>query len=119
MKQNQILLFSPLIVKLFQIEYQSRFLLKPEKYSPEFLLSNNYLSRSLIKKDTAIKHLPDLNNSLDFLYQEWDLLIRLCDHRYPIINIPYTMVYQVAKLQLNENQIKKVFEIPLYSFWFW
>ncbi len=39
-------------------------LFKPEEYSPEFLLSYNFLSRSLIKKDIAITQLGEVGNQV-------------------------------------------------------
>lgn len=81
---------------------------KPAKYSPEFLLSNNFLSRSLIKKDIAINHLAEVGNELEFLNQEWALLIRLYDDHHAITHIPYTMVLQKDNLQAHQNQIKNV-----------
>ena len=81
---------------------------KPDKDSPELLISTNYLSRSIIKKEIAVKFLPDVCEVNELLIQEWDLLIRISSRDHKITHIPYTLIHQFEPQPMDQNQIKKV-----------
>jgi len=68
---------------------------KPEKFSPELLLSINYLSRSLIRKETAKKIINPLHLDASLINQEWELVFLMCEKPVQIFHNTRVGVHQI------------------------
>ena len=76
--------------------------MKPELFSPELLLSVNYLSRGFIRKTAIIPHegLIDFRNNL--LATEYELILHLAETDGTFTHIPQVLVFQ-ERLSTAEN----------------
>ncbi|MPM14462.1 hypothetical protein SDC9_60825 [bioreactor metagenome] len=68
---------------------------KPSGYSPELLLSVNYLTRAAIKKEAALQALHQVHAGFEFFNQERELLLLLSEGPSKPVHIAYTLVHQV------------------------
>jgi GT2 family glycosyltransferase len=87
-------------------------LFKPSQFSPELLLSTNYLSRSFIRTVLARKLATKIDHNLDFLHQEQELLFRLTEDSVKIVHIPQVLLHQAAQPDDSE-QTKHVLQDQL------
>jgi GT2 family glycosyltransferase len=83
-------------------------LFKPDTYSQELHLSINYLSRSLIKKSSALAHINSIISNICLLAQEWDLLFLLKENGAIDYHIPYVLIHQYIGNKFNQEQINQV-----------
>ncbi len=90
---------------------EARPFFRPDRLSPEFLLSTNYLSRSLIHKNIAKKVLSEIDLSLDYFEQEWNLLLLISKELVSFVHIPYVLVH-ISDIMVNYcEETKKAFFI--------
>ena len=90
---------------------------KPGCYSPEMHLSTNYLSRSILSLVSARKSLGSINQDTDFLVQEWDLLLRICQENEPITHIPWVLVHQSREADCTNAEVEVMLECYLSQKW--
>ncbi len=83
---------------------------KPGKYSPEMHLSTNYLSRSILSLNSAQEFLLEINPNTDFLVQEWELQLRICQENQSIIHIPRALVHLYREAEWSQSDVKELFE---------
>lgn len=69
---------------------------KPEKISPELLLSVNYLSRGMIRTEVLLKILPNLADQEDFFAFEYGVMLELCEQNAEIMHLPYLLAEQTS-----------------------
>jgi GT2 family glycosyltransferase len=81
---------------------------KPAAYSPELLLSVNYLSRGFIRKDRIEKLSEKVDNSLEILNQELDLLFLLSENKAEFHHIPQILITQSHLSDQTDKQAEKV-----------
>ncbi len=83
--------------------------LKPEILAPELLLADNYLSRAIINKETALD--LDFNEieDIDLFLQEWHLLIDITKRTKQITHIPYILIKHHFYPVDSQNIKEKIF----------
>ena len=69
---------------------------KPENISPELLLSVNYLSRGMIRKEVLLKILPNLVDREGFFACEYGVILELCEQNAKIFHLPYLLSEQTS-----------------------
>ncbi|MFN2303524.1 MAG: glycosyltransferase family 2 protein, partial [Anaerolineales bacterium] len=69
---------------------------KPSGFSPELMLSVNYLSHGLIKREVVAEFLGTINPSQDLLVQEYDLNLQMVERKYRFHHIPKVLLTQVG-----------------------
>lgn len=87
-------------------EYEGKPFFKPDAWSPEMLLSVNYLSRALVRRDLglAIRSWISTDNDLDT--HEWEILLHASFSAHRIIHIADVLVHQVATRPDKESAIE-------------
>ncbi len=83
---------------------------KSGTYSPEMHLSINYLSRSIISLKRAQKYLLEIFPNIDFLVQEWELLLRICLEDQSSIHIPWVLVHQNREAEWSQADVREMLE---------
>jgi hypothetical protein len=84
-------------------------LFKPSRFSPELLLSKNYLSRSFIRTDLAKKVADKIAHDLDFAHQEQELNFRLTEDSVDVAHIPQVLLHQQTQPD-NPEQTQRVLQ---------
>jgi GT2 family glycosyltransferase len=81
---------------------------KPKGQSPALLLSVNYLSRGIIRKQTLEKLWSRIDHNAKLIAQEYDLTIRLCENNKILRHIPEVLISQKHLPTSNDPEIQKV-----------
>ncbi len=85
-------------------------LFKPSAYSPELLLSINYLSRALINIETAKGKSQFIDPDASFFAQERELLFRICESGIQSIHIPFVLVHQIQPKSVPGSEDNKLIQ---------
>jgi len=80
---------------------------KPTEFSPEFLLSMNYLSRSLIKAEFLM--VESLFPCEEFFESEWELLLKASQDSIKITHIPYLLISVNGLMDSKPRNIQKIY----------
>ena len=91
---------------------------KPAKFSPELLLSVNYLSRSLIRKTSIENLLEKADQLLDLLNQEYCFLLQLFEEKAVFEHIPQVLITQSFQPTPNNEHLGKVVNSHLSKYGF-
>jgi len=81
---------------------------KPAAFSPELILSVNYLSRGFIRKTQASQLFEKMEHNLSLLNQELDLLLHLSEANGDFQHIPHVLITQTSLLNVLDQQVELV-----------
>ena len=79
---------------------------KPEKVSPELLLSVNYISRGMVRKKVLLQVQPILMGQEDFFAFEYGVMLELCELNAKLMHLPDLLAEQ-TNLVTPEDTIKR------------
>jgi len=86
---------------------------KPSQYSPELLLSKNYLSSALIKKNRALEKRKLVIPSFRLCNQEWELAFLLTEEKVTLQHIPLVLIHKDNTISINSHEECQVIESHL------
>jgi len=81
---------------------------KPEKISPELLLSVNYLSRGFIRLEALKKVLPSIDCQAAFFAFEYDLMLQMYEQKVEIRHLPYMLAEQTSQVTPDDDAKREV-----------
>jgi O-antigen biosynthesis protein len=77
---------------------------KPSQFSPELLLSTNYLTRSIININYAKNKCDKVDASLEFFDQEWNLLLLISQKSRQFLHLPTVLIHI---LEINHPRVEE------------
>ncbi len=86
---------------------------KPAALSPALLLSINYLSRGLIQTKCFRQIWSEIAHHSDFLAQEYEIGLRLCEANKNFVHIPAILNRQIGLVTPDHLQMRNVVEAHL------
>ena len=86
---------------------------KPAGFSPELMLSVNYLSRGIIKRDAIEEILGEINPCQDLLVQEYDLNLKMIERKCRFHHIPRVLLTQAGLVTPNTLELREIIKMHL------
>lgn len=83
-------------------------LFKPTAFSPALLLSINYLSRCFILRKALLKVWSEVGHQADWLCQEYEIVLRLCENGVNVYHIPEVLLSQNRLVEPDTDERQTV-----------